>query len=176
MDVYDGVLRKPFLAENWYKGIVAALAIWLPVFWLVVEGFSATFTFAIVTASTVSVIVAAAAFTYHEGFSLDPQQRRYRCYTWVLGGHFGAWQPLPTIAHILVRPFQNRYDLPMSEPGAPAALGFTATERGWQVLLSVAGSPIGIIAAQANQQKAEEIANALGNLMNVAVLNFPSRK
>ena len=167
---YDGVLSKPFPSEHWYKGFVAACAIWLPVFFLLIEGINIDFAIAIWVASAVSIAVAIAAFTYHEGFSLDINQSRYRCYTWVLGLHFGKWHKLPSIIRVSVRAHQQRYYLPMADNSDPVDLGFVATERNWQVLLSVMGSPIGIVAAYANQKEATRIANVIGQLLNVKII------
>lgn len=171
---YNGILRKPFLSEHWHKGFVAALAIWLPVFSLAfyfLDGRTEnSMTMAIEIASTVSLVAAFAVFTHYEGFSMEFDQLRYRPYTWVLGFHFGKWQKLPPIAHVVVKPFQRKHGFTVSNYPELVKLNFVATEQSYQVLLSVVDSQIGIIAAYASQKKAFAIAAELSQLLDLEVL------
>ncbi len=158
MNEYDGVLQRPFLAEHWYKGLVAAMAAWLPLFflaaWVVPDYTPAA---CIGFASVVSVAILAAALTQYEGFELQPQLARYRTYTWVLGLRFGEWQPFPPVDHVTVRAYNRRHFLPLDGgvrgftaadfkgqgPGGDPPLrqrprfGFVATDFEWQVLLGL---------------------------------------
>lgn len=171
---YDGILRKPFLAEHWYKGIVAALAIWLPAF-LLVTSFTNGTAVAVWAACSVSLLVAIAAITHHEGFSLDANLSRYRDYVWVMGLHFGAWKKMPEITHVSMRPYQMSHYLPMfRKPVDPVDGGLVANERNWQVLLSVKNSQIGIVAAHANEQEAKRISATLSQLLNVENIVQPA--
>ena len=169
MTKYDGVLRKPFLAEHWYKGFVASVAIWLPVFFMLAEIFEADMNIAAWIASCVSITIAIAVFTYHEGFELDTEKQQYRNYVWVLGLHFGQWNRLPVISHIVVRQYQTKNKMTVTDNSDPVLLEFVATERGWQVLLSVVGAPIGIIAAYATNTEAYRIANILSQILTVDI-------
>ena len=167
--VYDGVLRKPFLAEHWHKGFAAALGLWLPFLWIVGSWALSTLT-AVWLATILSVAVFTAVATYHEGFALDNSKQSYRLYTWVAGMKFGTWQPLPAIAHVTVRPYIKQHYLPLAQkPVAPVDTGLFTTERGWQVLLSVTGKPIGITAAIATHEKALLIAGELSQLLSVPI-------
>ena len=171
---YDGILKKPFLAEHWYKGFAAALAIWLPALWLA-SSISSSIMADVWMASAVSIVVALAAITHHEGFSLEPDRSCYRNYVWVLGMHFGAWEKLPHITQVSVRPYQKGHSLLLAtRPTDPVNLGWMATERSWQVLLSVKNSPIAIIAGYANHSKAINIANTLGHLLGVETVAQPA--
>ena len=170
----DGILRKPFLAEHWYKGVAAALAIWLPALWLA-SSFSSSIMVDVWMASAVSIVVALAAITHYEGFSLEPGRSRYRNYVWVLGMHFGSWEKLPLITHVSIRSYQKNHFLSLGgSPTSSTDLGIAAAERSWQVLLSVKNSPIGIIAGYANHLKAISIADALGQLLGVETIVQPA--
>lgn len=170
---YDGVLRRPFLAEHWYKGLVAALAIWLPVFLCVsylLPNFAAL---AAGAATMVSLAIIVSVVTQYEGFTLDLPSRRYRCYIWVAGVRLGRWQPLPHIVQVTVRYVQTKHYL--SSENDPVELGLIATERVWQVLLRVEHSPVGIVAANTQHEKALRIATTLAALLDTKmVVQTPS--
>lgn len=169
---YDGILRKPFLVEHWYKGFAAGLALWLPCFMTFAGIDFIPQNFAAFAATFVSCAVFAVAATYHEGFAVNLTSNNYRLYTWVAGLKFGTWQVLPTIAAITVRPYIKNYFLPLTETQNEALdTGFTATEKGWQVLLHVSGKPIGITAAITTRDKSEVIATRLAEMLKVP-LNF----
>ena len=169
---YNDVLRKPFLAEHWYRGFVAGAAIWLPAFLsvysLLGESIDNRWQIAVGIASTISIVLFLAAVTHHEGFTLDPKNKRYRLYIWALGLHFGKWQPLPLITHLTIRPYQKGHDLLVATtPTDPVDLGWIATERSWQVLLSVKDSPIGIVAAYATHPEAKRISATISQLLHI---------
>lgn len=172
MNNYDGVLQHPFLVEHWYKGFVAAMAAWLPVFFLAAWMIPDYISLCIDFASLVSAAILAAALTQYEGFELQPQAARYRTYTWVLGLRFKKWQQLPPVNYIAFRPYNRSYNLATAivNNGDPMNLGLVANDFKWQVLLSIAGSPIGIVAAYAAEKKASLIAAILGELLGVKVI------
>ncbi|GAA4384267.1 hypothetical protein [Hymenobacter koreensis] len=167
-NAYDGILRRHFLSEHWHKGIASAMAAWLPAYLLALSLFTESSTVAMVFASAIGVLIILAVFTHYEGFTLELAPRRYRRYTWVLGLRFGRWYPLPVIVRIQVRSLQRRHLLPVEH--VPGQLGLTATERGWQVLLSVSGSSIGIVAAYTKLAKAQTIAHELAHLLMLPVV------
>lgn len=169
MEKYDGVLRKPFHYEHWYKGFAAAMAIWLPAF-LLAQGLGFGVVLAVTVASLVSISLALAAITYHEGFSVEPSLQRYRSYVWVMGLRFGKWQPIPPIKHVVIKAYQQEHYMPVSHRPNPIDLGFRAMDSRWQVLLSVVGSRVGIIAAYTSHEKATEAAFALGKVLDVEVV------
>ncbi|MBJ6111680.1 hypothetical protein JAO73_21845 [Hymenobacter sp. BT523] len=176
---YDGILRKPFLSEHWHKGFGAGMAIWLPAFIpsfsLLTDRVDNALPVAVGIASAVSVIFFSAVVFHHEGFTLEPDKQRYRLYTWILGLHIGKWQPLPLVTHLTIRPYQEGHNLLVAtKPTDPVNLGWKATERSWQVLLSVKDSPIGIVAAYATHTEAQRIAVAISRLLHIENVEQPS--
>ncbi|GAB3293682.1 hypothetical protein [Hymenobacter tenuis] len=165
---YDGLLQRPFLAEHWHKGVAAALAIWLPAFMCAYYFLHDFVAGAVGFATTVSLAIILVVVTQYEGFTLNLTSLRYRRYTWVAGLRFGRWLPLPPIVQVTVRYVQKNHHLPLDNH--PAAVGFTATERVWQVLLRVEQSPIGIVVANTQQEKALHIARTLATLLHREVV------
>ena len=164
-DSYDGLLQRPFLAEHWHQGLVAALASWLPTFFGACYFFPEGVAGAVAVATTLSLGSLGAVWTQYEGFTLALSSRRYRRYRWVAGLRFGRWHPLPPIVQVRVRRVQQRHYLPVEN--YPVVLGVTATDRVWQVLLQVEESPVGIVAAYATQAKARGIATTLAALLQI---------
>ncbi|WP_022826081.1 hypothetical protein [Hymenobacter norwichensis] len=164
---YDGVLRRQFLLEHVHKGFAAALAVFLPAFSLAAYA-GLDIIAAMWVASAVGLALIIAVCTYQQRFSLDTSHQRYRSYLWIAGLRFGKWQPLPAISHIVVKPYSHSHYLSLTD-GVPVELGSKATERKWQVLLSVVGKPIGIIAAYLDQEEAIRSAASLSKLLNVEV-------
>ena len=85
-DYYDGLLQRPFLAEHWHNGLVAALAIWLPAFLSAFYFLPHFVAGALAFATTISVGSLVAVLTQYEGFTLDLPAQRYRRYLWVACG------------------------------------------------------------------------------------------
>ena len=85
---------------------------------------------------------------------------------------FGKWQQLPPVDHIAFRPYNRSYHLATAtvNNGDPVNLGLVANDFKWQVLLSIAGSPIGIVAAYTAEKKASLIVAILGELLSVKVV------
>jgi hypothetical protein len=164
---YDGLLQRPFLAEHWHQGLMAAFALWLPVLVVVSAIGTDSIPVAVGIASALSAAVFAAVVTHYEGFTLELPTQRYRRYTWVAGLRFGTWHSLPAIAGVKVRYVEKRHTLPLTQE--PVSVGLTATERGWQVLLQVDQSAVGIIAAQTGKEKAEQIATTLATLLHTGL-------
>ncbi|AYA36717.1 hypothetical protein D3Y59_06400 [Hymenobacter oligotrophus] len=161
--MYDGVFQRHYLAEHWHKGIVSALAIWLPAF-LAVRGLLIDSTeVAIGFASVVSTVFLLTVITHYEGFSVDLAKGNYRRYTWVAGLRFGKWHPLPKVVLVKVRAMRKKHALPLDT--VPVPIGVVATEHVWQVLLSVEQSMVGIVAANTRKAKAIGIAHQLGALL-----------
>lgn len=165
---YDGLLQRPFLAEHWYKGLVAALAIWLPAFFCAHYFLPDFVAGAVGFATTVSLAIIVMVLTQYEGFALELPSRRYRRYVWVGGLRFGHWQPLPHIVQVTVRYVQKRHHLPLDNH--PAAVGVVATERVWQVLLRVEQSSVGIVVANTQHDKALRVATTLAALLHTEMV------
>lgn len=145
---------------------MAAAAAWLPVAALATWA-GANLQLTVWIASSLSLLLLTAVVTHREGFSVEAATHRYRHYTWVAGLRFGKWQALPFIAHIVVRHTKYKHYFPVTEHHDPVTLGFSATERQWQVLLSIVGQPIGITAAWTDYQQAARIATELSTLLGV---------
>lgn len=90
----------------------------------------------------------------------------------MLGLRFGKWQQLPPVNYIAFRPYNRSYHLATAtvNNGDPVNLGLVANDFKWQVLLSIAGSPIGIAATYTAEKKASLIAAILGELLGVKVI------
>ena len=166
---YDGILRKPFLAEHWHKGFAAGLGFWLPFLWVILST-GLPLKAALSTATIMSAAVFLAIAAHHHGFALDYEKGRYRTYVWIAGLEIGTWNASPEIVHVTVRPYLRReYLVATQKPIDAVNTGFYATERGFQVLLGVKGKPIGITAAVTSSEKAVAIASRLGEILQVPV-------
>ena len=169
-DYYDGVLSRPFLAEHWYKGFVAAmLSLFLLtlLFYVLLDG---SFLLAILLSGAFSLLLLVAVVTQHQRFELALERRQYRSSLWVLGLRFGEWLPLPPIDFVKVRHWQQRHELPLTDGSAPT-LNLTAIEDKWQVLLHATHSPVGLVAAYVGQVQAKRIATEIASLLHVEIHN-----
>ncbi|MBC8082564.1 MAG: hypothetical protein H7Z21_05075 [Hymenobacter sp.] len=171
--LYERVLLKPLLSEEYHKAFVACLAGTLPILALSSVFFSLSdpAPFIVVLLAFYALIITA-IITQCQSITIDFEGRYYRISTRVLGYHFGQWHTLPLITKIIVTPYVHRHRLPLTEraSGDPVTTEFFAHERGYRVLLSVANSEIGIIAAWCSEKTALIRAEELSALLNAPII------
>ena len=166
---YDGVLSRPFLAEHWYQGFVAAVISLFIFVLLICTLVDVSLDVAALIIAPFSLLLLAASVTQQQRFELDTNLQRYRSCLWVLGFRFGEWQPLPAITSVVIRHRPHKHLLPLEDDGN-IHVGIVATENKWQVLLRVVDSPLGIIAAYVSQTQAVLDTEILGTLLGVEVI------
>jgi hypothetical protein len=168
-DRYDGVLSRPFLAEHWYQGFVAAVVSLFIFVLLLCTLVDVSLQVAAFIVAPFSLLLLAASVTQQQRFEIDINLKRYRSCLWVLGLRFGEWQHLPAIESIIIRHRPRKHLLPL-EDDYNIYVGIVSTEDKWQVLLRVIDSPVGIVAAYVSQAQATLDAAALGALLQVEVI------
>ncbi|NML66593.1 hypothetical protein HHL22_15400 [Hymenobacter sp. RP-2-7] len=165
---YDGVLSRPFLAEHWYRGFVAAATSLFILTLLVYTLTELSLEMAALVVAPFSVLLLVATTTQHYRFELDSSRKRFRSCLWVVGLRFGKWNPLPIITSVVIRHRPHKHSLPLEDNGS-VRVGLVAVEDNWQVLLRVPGSPVGIVAAYVGQPQAVRSAAMLGAILQVEV-------
>lgn len=168
-DHYDGVLSRPFLADYWYQGLVAAVTSLFLFTLLICTLIDLSLEVAACIVAPFSLLLLIASVTQHQRFELNKTSQRYRSCLWVIGFRFGEWQSLPAIDSIAVRHLSRKYLLPL-EDDYTIHVGIVSTEDKWQVLLRVVGSPVGIVAAYVSQGQATLDAATLAALLEVEVV------
>ena len=168
---YNGLLSRPFLAEHWYRGLVAAILSLFLLTLTVSTLFDQSLLVGAFAAAPFSLLLLVAAVTQHQRFELEAVHQRYRSYLWVLGLRFGKWYPLPSIDFIKIRHWQQWHELPLTDGSTPTLpnINLRTIEDKWQVLLHVTDSPAGLVAAYVDQVKAKRIAVELANLLHIEV-------